>query len=530
MPKLPNTLIVLPYDPNWKIEFERIRDYLMEQIGDLVIEIKHVGSTSIPGLCAKPIIDIVAVMESYDVFPAIVSRLEKVGFQHEGDGGIKEREVFKRLIPDDFMDYHFYVCPKDSEESRRQNIFRNTLLNNKDIADEYGKLKMRLVEEVNGDRVLYTDSKTDFILGVINKAIQEEKATLDHKGTVALETERLILRRFVMDDLEPYYKNCLSDHEVWKWSTYCPMNCIEDAVNVEKQFTEKWFAQYDNPNFYNWAIELKESGEVIGRIRGMNPDDKVSQVEFAYEIGRKWWNKGLMTEAVKKAIDFFFNSVGFNRVYSSHAHENPASGRVMQKCGMIYEGIMRQAVNCNNGMFDKVNYAILADDYFDKSEAKGIKEIIEANEKSKICNDILRTLPNWFGVEASIIDYVGQVKQMPFFAAFDCGKPIGFVAIKIHNSYTAEVCVMGVIKEYHRHGVGKRLIGCCDEYCRNNGIEFLTVKTLDESRESKSYEKTRLFYKSVGFKPLEIFPLFWDENNPCLFMAKKIEVWREANG
>ena len=135
MPKLPNTLIVLPYDPNWKIEFERIRDYLAEQIGDLVLEIKHVGSTSVPGLCAKPIIDIAAVMESYDMFPAIVARLEKVGFQHEGDRGIKERECFKRLIPDDFMDYHFYVYPKDSEENRRHTIFRNALLNNKSIVD-----------------------------------------------------------------------------------------------------------------------------------------------------------------------------------------------------------------------------------------------------------------------------------------------------------------------------------------------------------------------------------------------------------
>ena len=88
MPKLSNTLIVLPYDPNWATEFECIRDYLMEQIGDLVIEIKHTGSTSVPGLAAKPIIDIIAVMESYAIFPTIVSRLKKVGFQHEGDGGM----------------------------------------------------------------------------------------------------------------------------------------------------------------------------------------------------------------------------------------------------------------------------------------------------------------------------------------------------------------------------------------------------------------------------------------------------------
>ena len=172
MPKLPNTLIVLPYDPNWKIEFERIRDYLMEQIGDLIVEIKHGGSTSVPGLAAKPIIDIFAMMKSYDIFPEIVARLEKIGFVHEGDGGIKDREVFKRIIPDDFMNYHFYVCPKNSEENRRHTIFRNALLNDKNIADEYGKLKMRLIEEVNGDRVLYTNSKTDFILGVINNAIQ----------------------------------------------------------------------------------------------------------------------------------------------------------------------------------------------------------------------------------------------------------------------------------------------------------------------------------------------------------------------
>ena len=104
-----------------------------------------------------------------------MSRLEAAGFVHEGNGGIEEREVFKRLVPDDFMNYHFYLYPKDSEENRRQTLFRNALLADRAIADAYGALKRRLVEEVNGDRVLYTDSKTDFILGVINRAIEEEQ-------------------------------------------------------------------------------------------------------------------------------------------------------------------------------------------------------------------------------------------------------------------------------------------------------------------------------------------------------------------
>ena len=153
-----------------------------------------------------------------------------------------------------------------------------------------------------------------------------------------------------------------------------------------------------------------------------------------------------------------------------------------------------------------------------------IMEKINPDEKLSICNNILRALPNWFGLESGIVSYVEQVQTMPFYVAFDKTDPIGFVAIKTHNPFTAEVCVMGILKEYHRQGIGKQLIEICEKYCQENKMEFLTVKTLDSSRESKSYEKTRLFYQAVGFKPLEMFPLFWDENNPCLFMAKHITL------
>lgn len=149
-----------------------------------------------------------------------------------------------------------------------------------------------------------------------------------------------------------------------------------------------------------------------------------------------------------------------------------------------------------------------------------IKQIDTPEQKSNICNTILRALPNWFGVEASIVDYVNEAQSMLFWAALDREKPIGFVALKIHNSYAAEVYVMGVLKEYHRNGIGRDLIRYSESYCTDNQIEFLTVKTLDESRESRSYAKTRQFYLSLGFRPLEVFPLLWDKDNPCLFMAK----------
>ena len=144
--------------------------------------------------------------------------------------------------------------------------------------------------------------------------------------------------------------------------------------------------------------------------------------------------------------------------------------------------------------------------------------------KSQICDAILHALPEWFGVEASIVDYINKVRELTFYAAFDSCVPAGFAALKTHNAYTAEVCVIGVQGVYHRMGIGKKLIALCEGYCGENNLEYLTVKTLDGSSESEGYEKTRMFYFSVGFRPLEVFPVYWDENNPCLFMVKKISA------
>lgn len=215
--------------------------------------------------------------------------------------------------------------------------------------------------------VWYNIIVNDRMIDTLNLYLAGRK-DMAHKGTELLETERLILRRFTAEDIDQIFNNCWCEYDVWKWTNYKPMRNVEDIVNVAEMFTDKWLASYDRANRYSWAIQLKSTGEVIGRLFGMNPDDRVNQIELAYEIGEKYWNQGLMTEAVKKVITFFFVEVGFNRIYAYHASENPASGRVMKKCGMVYEGTMRQACKCNNGLFDQVNYAILADDYFAKTE------------------------------------------------------------------------------------------------------------------------------------------------------------------
>jgi len=157
-----------------------------------------------------------------------------------------------------------------------------------------------------------------------------------------------------------------------------------------------------------------------------------------------------------------------------------------------------------------------------------IRQVEAPEKKARICNDVLRALPSWFGVEASIVDYVEKTQGMPFWAAFDGDAPVGFVALKAHTPYAAEVCVMGVLRAYHRQGIGKALIKCCEAHCIERTMAYLTVKTLDESGESESYDKTRRFYMAMGFRPLEVFPLYWDADNPCLLMAKHLPERKEG--
>jgi len=132
-------------------------------------------------------------------------------------------------------------------------------------------------------------------------------------------------------------------------------------------------------------------------------------------------------------------------------------------------------------------------------------------------------LPEWFGVEASIAEYVDGVRDKPFYGVFDGDKAVGFVAIKVHSAHTAEVYVMGLKKAYHWRGFGKKLIRVCEDYCRWHSMIFLTVKTLAATVNNKHYARTRGFYENMGFKTLEVFPLHWDAANPCLFMAKYVK-------
>jgi ribosomal protein S18 acetylase RimI-like enzyme len=149
-------------------------------------------------------------------------------------------------------------------------------------------------------------------------------------------------------------------------------------------------------------------------------------------------------------------------------------------------------------------------------------EITDNNRKAEYANYILRKLPEWFGIEESLLEYVNTVYKYPFWAAFDNNNCIGFFSGKIHHNRTGDIYVCGIDPNYHRKGIGTLLYKELEKYCIKNECEYIIVKTVDEIDINKSYGKTVKFYKSIGFKELITFPEVWDKNNPCLIMIKKL--------
>lgn len=182
---------------------------------------------------------------------------------------------------------------------------------------------------------------------------------MEHKGTVQLETERLILRSFEKTDGPAMYRNWCSDPEVTRFLSW-PCHASEE---VSKELAAHWEEEAKAPDWYQWAIVPRDSGEPVGSLGVVRRRDEIALCELGYCIGKAWWGQGLMTEAVKAVIRYLFEAVGANRIEAHHDVNNPASGRVMRKAGMTFEGILRQAGRNNTGICDIAVYSILKKEY-----------------------------------------------------------------------------------------------------------------------------------------------------------------------
>ena len=177
--------LIQKHNSNWSIDFEKIKSILITSLDALEIRIEHVGSTSVLGLAAKPIIDIDIVYLPGVSFLEVKAVLENLNYFHNGDQGIPNREVFKRVEEDprdgvlDEIDHHLYVCPADSIELGRHLLFRNHLRKNEVARAQYQKIKMEIAEEANQDRKKYAAIKEVKLRAFIEKKIEEEKLSLE---------------------------------------------------------------------------------------------------------------------------------------------------------------------------------------------------------------------------------------------------------------------------------------------------------------------------------------------------------------
>lgn len=168
------TVVVVDYDPMWPEIFEQLRAHVWSVLHDVALTIEHVGSTSVPGLAAKPIIDMSVIVASKREVPLVIARLATLGYEHLGNRGIEDREAF--CHPEGLPAHHLYVCPQGSLAVRNHLAVRDYLRTHPETAQEYGELKKRLSQEYSNDIESYVDGKTNLMLGVLREqGVAEEQ-------------------------------------------------------------------------------------------------------------------------------------------------------------------------------------------------------------------------------------------------------------------------------------------------------------------------------------------------------------------
>lgn len=153
-----------------------------------------------------------------------------------------------------------------------------------------------------------------------------------------------------------------------------------------------------------------------------------------------------------------------------------------------------------------------------------IEIIVDPQEKSLTCERILRALPEWFGIETALVQYVVDVRSRLTWVASVDGEAVGFLSVTRHFPETAEIHVLGALREWHGRKVGSALVETAAAALRADGVQFLTVKTLSPAREDANYARTRAFYLRMGFVPIEEFKTLWGEANPCLLLVRTLRA------
>ncbi len=351
-------------------------------------------------------------------------------------------------------------------------------------------------------------------------------------GTKRIETERLILRRYVVEDAEDMYKNWASDPEVTaflSWPTHAD-------VSVTKGILENWVSHYDEGRTYNWGITLKGNDHVIGNIAVVERSERTCSYELGYCLGRGYWGRGIMPEALRAVIQYLFaEEKDLNRVYASHDLRNKKSGRVMEKAGMHYDGSLRASKKNNHGFHDTAYYSILRSDLVTHEQYAKLfgemhpgffeRDYIQRVSEDEPASEMLLRLQSF---DEKIYDkklpdnirfgyYDGELKMLkeavnavlphwvPFFdgnsrvyCSFENEKIVSFCMIEDFGEHTVNDmswkiggpgCV-GTLPEYRGRGIGLTMV--------RNVTKILLDEFYDYSYIHYTYETD--WYSKLGYK------------------------------
>ncbi|MBT3603517.1 MAG: GrpB family protein [Candidatus Latescibacteria bacterium] len=183
---------VVDYDPTWPVTFEHLRSNIWPTISDIATTIEHIGSTSVVGLSAKPIIDMTIVVPNISQMPTLIDRLYTINYTHQGDQGVPGREAFKRQ--ESTPAHHLYACEKNNLGFRNHLAIRDYMKQHPEAVQAYGDLKKQLAAQFPSDIDAYVDGKTDFLLNILTKAGFTEKELQEIQSLNSIPPKRLDLK------------------------------------------------------------------------------------------------------------------------------------------------------------------------------------------------------------------------------------------------------------------------------------------------------------------------------------------------
>ena len=338
---------------------------------------------------------------------------------------------------------------------------------------------------------------------------------MNRTGTRTIETHRLTLRPYRLEDAEEMYANWASDPEVTRFLTWPTHSDVE----ITRRVLTDWISRYEDGGFFNWAIVLKETGEVIGNIAVVRLEEAIEEAEIGYCLGRAFWGRGIMPEALRAVIDYLFDTVCVNRIMAGHDVNNPKSGRVMEKAGLKAEGIRRGGGKNNQGICDLCIHALLKSDREParRREASAPVFVRFAEEKDLEAVNVLRREVNDLHVVGKpevfkpgfcdeLRDYLYTIHadpQQKIVVAEVNGRVRGFAVLhhinRPENPFMFErdfldIDEFGVEEGFRRQGIASAMIRFIQDYVKEKGYSRLELNMWEFNRGALA------FYEAAGFR------------------------------